>query len=68
MQHPAFPRGPPPQYYLDSTELNFAVRMGSGLGAGSDPRTHGTRRRRAVTLGDVAASGGIVSLAIYILV
>ena len=33
LQHPAFPRGPPPQYYLDSTELNFAVRMGSG-----DPR------------------------------
>ena len=33
MQHPAFPRGPPPQYYLDSIELNFAVRMGSG-----DPR------------------------------
>ena len=100
MQHPAFPRGPPPQYYLDSTELNFAVRMGSGLGAGSDPRTQGTRRRRArptstlgatappqhesavrpiplargrqvahaVTLGDVAASGDIVSLAIYILI
>ena len=29
-QHPAFPRGPPPQYYLDSILLNFAVRMGSG--------------------------------------
>ena len=29
-QHPAFPRGPPPQYYLNSTPLNFAVRMGSG--------------------------------------
>ena len=30
MQHPAFPRGPPPQYYPGSTLLNFAVRMGSG--------------------------------------
>ena len=30
MQHPAFPRGPPPQYYLDPREFNFAVRMGSG--------------------------------------
>ena len=30
MQHSAFPRGPPPQYYLSSTLLNFAVRMGSG--------------------------------------
>ena len=30
MQHPAFMRGPPPQYYLDPRELNFAVRMGSG--------------------------------------
>eukprot|EP00967_Tisochrysis_lutea_P052236 scaffold64699_cov39-Tisochrysis_lutea.AAC.1 len=30
MQHPAFPRGPPPQYYLGSTLLNCAVRMGSG--------------------------------------
>ena len=29
-QHRAFPRGPPPQYCLDSTQLNFAVRMGSG--------------------------------------
>ena len=28
VQHPAFPRGPPPQYYLDSNLLNFAVRMG----------------------------------------
>eukprot|EP00962_Isochrysis_galbana_P003647 scaffold1041_cov124-Isochrysis_galbana.AAC.8 len=30
VQHPAFPRGPPPQYYPGSTRLNFAVRMGSG--------------------------------------
>ena len=30
MQHPAFPRGPPPQYYLGLTLLNFGVRMGSG--------------------------------------
>ena len=30
VQHPAFPRGPPPQYYPGSTLLNFAVRMGSG--------------------------------------
>ena len=30
MQHPAFPRGPPPQYYPGSSKLNFAVRMGSG--------------------------------------
>ena len=30
VQHPAFPRGPPPQYCLDSTPLNCAVRMGSG--------------------------------------
>ena len=30
VKHPAFPRGPPPQYYLNSTPLNFAVRMGSG--------------------------------------
>ena len=33
MRQWAFPRGPPPQYYPISTELNFAVRMGSG-----DPR------------------------------
>ena len=33
MRHPAFPRGPPPQYYPGPTALNFAVRMGSG-----DPR------------------------------
>jgi hypothetical protein len=32
MRQPAFPRGPPPQYYLVSIQLNFAVRMGS-----SDP-------------------------------
>ena len=30
MQHLAFPRGPPPQYYPDSILLNCAVRMGSG--------------------------------------
>ena len=36
MRHPAFPRGPPPQYYPGSTVLNFAVRMGSG-----DAVTHG---------------------------
>ena len=30
VQHPAFPRGPPPQYCPGSTPLNFAVRMGSG--------------------------------------
>jgi len=30
MRHPAFPRGPPPQYYPGSTVLNFADRMGSG--------------------------------------
>ena len=29
-QHRAFPRGPPPQYYPGSNQLNFAVRMGSG--------------------------------------
>ena len=29
-QHRAFPRGPPPQYYPGSIQLNFAVRMGSG--------------------------------------
>ena len=30
VQHIAFPRGPPPQYYRYSRQLNFAVRMGSG--------------------------------------
>ena len=30
MQHLAFPRGPPPQYYPDLILLNCAVRMGSG--------------------------------------
>eukprot|EP00962_Isochrysis_galbana_P048934 scaffold20571_cov111-Isochrysis_galbana.AAC.11 len=30
VQHPAFPRGPQPQYYPGSTRLNCAVRMGSG--------------------------------------
>jgi hypothetical protein len=30
VQHRAFPRGPPPQYYLGPLLLNFAVRMGSG--------------------------------------
>jgi hypothetical protein len=30
VQHIAFPRGPSPQYYRYSRQLNFAVRMGSG--------------------------------------
>ena len=30
MVHWAFPSGPPPQYYPNSRQLNFAVRMGSG--------------------------------------
>ena len=37
---------PPPQYYLDSTKLNFTVRMGSGLGAGTRP-THAQDARRS---------------------
>ena len=28
MQHSAFPRGPPPQYYPSSNQLIFPVRMG----------------------------------------
>ena len=27
-QHPAFPGGPPPQYYPGLKQLNFGVRMG----------------------------------------
>jgi hypothetical protein len=38
MRQPAFPRGPPPQYYLVSIQLNFAVRMGSGGGMACDRR------------------------------
>ena len=30
VQHPAFPRGPPPQYCLDLTPLDCAAQMGSG--------------------------------------
>ena len=30
LQHPVFPCGPPPEYYLDPTQLNFTVRMGCG--------------------------------------
>ena len=30
MQHPAFPPPPGWEYYLGSTVLDFAVRMGSG--------------------------------------
>ena len=30
LQHPGFPRGPPPQYWLGDTLLNFADRTGCG--------------------------------------
>ena len=31
IRHPRFPRGPPPQYWLGPTVLDFAVRMGYGI-------------------------------------
>eukprot|EP00962_Isochrysis_galbana_P051620 scaffold23111_cov117-Isochrysis_galbana.AAC.2 len=46
VQHPAFPRGPPPQYYPGSTWLNFAVRLGSGDSRAMWPHMVRFRRRK----------------------